>query len=80
MHFRDSRRNICALVVARWSARLSALLIQGNAAVVRSTQLNIAFPHRAWNDTATVLPHSLPEGECFYELLCGPTNVDSDLD
>ena len=55
-------------VLARWAARLSAILIRGNAAVER----------QAWADREALfgtgeesgaLGHQLPEGDCAYELL-----------
>ena len=58
-------------VVARWGARLSALLLRGNAAVMRAgglprpTTLGVDAPGSA------SLCHSLPVGECAYELLVG---------
>ena len=58
-------------VVARWSARLSAVLIRGGAAVLRRAGFvgppvaRGAVPH------AGSLPHVLPEGESVYDLLVG---------
>ena len=55
-------------VVSRWGARLSAILIRGNAAVVRAcigerpTAPHVDVPG------AAALAHLLPEGDCAYEL------------
>ena len=58
-------------LVARWAARLSALLIRGNAAVVRHAQGTFAAPLLGGAaGEAFALPHCLPEGACAYELLC----------
>ena len=61
-----------AALVSRWAARLSALLIRGNAAVVLATRAPLT-PFRQWqtSSSSTVLPHLLPEGDSAYELLCG---------
>ena len=57
-------------LTARWAARLSALLARGNAAVVRATQTAPVAFVRPWCADAVPLPHSLPEGDCEYDLLC----------
>ena len=55
-------------VVSRWGARLSAILIRGNAAVVRAcigerpTAPHVDVPG------SSSLAHLLPEGDCAYEL------------
>ena len=59
-----------AAVTARWAARLSSLLIQGNGAVVRATQSAPAASLRPWCADAVLLPHTLPVKECEYDLLC----------
>ena len=57
------------LVIARWGARLSAILIRGNAAVVRAGggEQYIA-PHVDFPG-APSLQHLIPEDDCAYELL-----------
>ena len=61
----------CGAVVARWGARLSALLIRGNGAVVRAGTLSHPIaPHVDFPGNPEL--HDLvPEGECAYELLVG---------
>ena len=59
-----------AALTARWGARLSALLIRGNAVVHRACWAALGVAPRPWSGEAGPLPHSLPEGECNYELLC----------
>ena len=60
------------LVVARWAARLSALLIRGNA-LVAAELLPAPSPPRAAAPMEEVgiggLPSHCPEGESAYELL-----------
>ena len=58
-------------VVARWAARLSALLIRGNAAVHRAARARPPADPRPWRAGISPLPHLLPEGDCAYELVCG---------
>ena len=66
-----------AAVAARWGARLSALLVRGNAAVQRAARCD-PLPCRPWLAGIGPLPHLVPEGECAYELLCGlQLDVDS---
>ena len=60
-----------AALTARWRARLSALLIRGNAAVQRACQPAFSSAPRPWSADTAPLPHSLPEDVCAYELLCG---------
>ena len=56
-------------VVARWGARLSALLIRGNGAVVRASMaLPEVTPHVDFPGNPG-LHHIVPEGDCAYELL-----------
>ena len=68
-----------AALVSRWSARLSALLIKGNAAVVRHSVAIDPAPIRvdSWEGARTGLPHLLPEGDSSYELVCGGWLADS---
>ena len=82
-HNRDLE-NVSAATAARWGARLSALLLGGNAAVHRaaqtarsdaSTELQATHtaqmaPARAWVNGTSSLPHLVPEGDSSYELLC----------
>ena len=74
----DSDRFAAALT-ARWGARLSALLIRGNAAVHRACRAALGVAPRPWSGEAGPLPHSLPEGECNYELLCFASAVRDDV-
>ena len=70
-----------AAMAARWGARLSALLMRGNAAVHRAARCVVPEPPRPWLADATPLPHLLPEGECTYELLCvQPYGADSEAE
>ena len=70
-----------AALAARWGARLSALLIRGNAAVHRAACREAPEPPRAYVAVPSPLPHLSPEGECLYELLCGqPAAADSDAE
>ena len=63
--------DVAASLAARWGARLSALLIRGNAPVPWAAQ---------WVEVCP-LPHLLPENECSYELVCGGLGaVSSDDD
>ena len=57
--------------VARWAARLSALLIQGNGAVHRAARTPAPAEPRPWLADSPALPHCVPDGVCSYELLCG---------
>ena len=54
-----------AALVSRWSARLSAILIKGNAAVVRHSVALEPAPVRlaTWEGGRDGLPHLLPEGD-----------------
>ena len=74
------RGGAAAAIAARWGARLSALLIRGNAAVQRAGQPTLPLaPRRPWEADAPPLPHALPEGDCSYELLCtGAVPSDED--
>ena len=65
-------------MTARWSARLSALLFRGNAAVQRAARYVPLVSPRPWEADASSLPHLLPEGDCGYELLCGQWDAASD--
>ena len=58
-------------VVARWSARLSAVLIRGAAAVLRRAGFVAPPVARGALPHAGSLPHVLPEGESVYDLLVG---------
>ena len=71
------RDNAAAAVAARWGARLSALLIRGNAAVQRAAQPAPPSAPRRWCCNAASLPHLLPEGDCLYEVLCVPAAEES---
>ena len=51
-------------------ARLSALLLRGNAAVHRAAQPALPAASRQWCEGVGTLPHLVPDGECAYEL-CG---------
>ena len=55
-------------VVSRWAARLSALVIRGNAAAVRGVLPPWAVVPGG-EGISSVLPHSTPEGDSAYELL-----------
>ena len=61
---------MAAAVVARWAAQLSALLIRGNAAVLRASREEAFVSPRPWVAEVAPLPHVLPEGPSSYELLC----------
>jgi len=63
-------QDYAAAIAARWGARLSALLIRGNAAVQRKARVVFPLVQRLGCEGAGSLPHSLPEGECLYELGC----------
>ena len=58
-------------VVARWGARLSAILLRGNAAVVQAGggEWHVP-PHVDFPDSCS-LGHLVPEDDCSYELLVG---------
>ena len=57
-------------VVARWGARLSALLIRGNGVAVRSCcDLSWAVSPHVDVPGHPLLHHLVPEGDCAYELL-----------
>ena len=71
------RDGAAAAVGARWAARLSALLIRGNAAVHRAAQPERPDIGRAWCGEVAPLPHLVPEGDCLYEVLCLPPAGDS---
>jgi len=58
-----------AAVVSRWAARLSALLIRGNALVVREVVPHVPARRGAGAEGATAMPSHCPEGESAYELL-----------
>ena len=62
--------HFAAMLTSRWSARLSALLIRGNGAVLCAARCKQAPPRRPWDASTSALPHSLPEGDCLYELAC----------
>ena len=57
------------LVLDRWAARLSAILIRGNAAVVRARGAPYEAPAHVEEPGGPPLPHRLPEGDSAYELL-----------
>ena len=65
-------------IAARWGARLSALLVRGNAAVQRAAQPAPPLAQRTWCADACPVPHLIPEGECAYELLCLPPAAASE--
>ena len=65
-------REYSSAIAARWAARLSALLMRGNAAVQRAARTDERPVPRPWSEDAGALPHLLPEGECLYELVCLP--------
>ena len=56
-------------VVARWAARLSALLIRGNALVAREALPPAAPVQRDVPASSAGLPDLCPEGTSAYELL-----------
>ena len=58
-----------SVVVARWGARLSALLIRGNGLVVRQASPDLPVPPPEGGGSVAHLPHLLPEGDSAYELL-----------
>jgi hypothetical protein len=60
------------LVVARWSARLSAALLRGNAAVHLRAGYTTPVTLREECGGGPPLAHLLPEGESAYELYVGP--------
>ena len=62
--------DVAATMAARWGARLSALLIRGNAAVQRAAHCEQRNPPRPWVADVCPLPHLLPEGSCSFELAC----------
>ena len=55
-------------MVSRWAARLSALVLRGNAAVFRHAQPEWLFVARGAAGDVSV-SGLLPEGESVYELL-----------
>ena len=60
------------LLLARWAARLSALLIRGNALVLREVLPRAAEQRVGAGQEAAGfggLPEHLPEGDSVYELL-----------
>ena len=57
-----------ASVVSRWAARLSALLLLGNAAVFRFALPEPRVTH-GFGGAPSPLPQLSPEGESTYELL-----------
>ena len=59
-----------AALTARWAARLSALLMRGNAAVQRTLRRGCTASLRPWHDDAGPLPHLAPVGTSSYELMC----------
>ena len=61
----------CGAVVARWGARLSALLIRGNGAVVRAGTLSHPIAPHVDVPGNPGLHDLVPEGDCAYELLVG---------
>ena len=65
-------REYSSAIAARWAARLSALLVRGNAAVQRAARTERCLAPRPWSEGVGALPHLLPEGECLYELACLP--------
>ena len=56
-------------VVAWWAARLSALLLRGNALAHRVLAPPAGGPVEAGDAGHGPLPHAIPEGDCAYELL-----------
>ena len=62
--------SIAAATCARWGARLSALLVRGNAACHRAARVALPEEARPWRADAGTLPHLLPEGPCLYEVAC----------
>ena len=56
--------DVASMIAARWGARLSALLIRGNAAVQRAAHCEHWEPPRPWVADVCPLPHLLPEGSC----------------
>ena len=67
-----------AATAARWGARLSALLIRGNAAVQRAARPQCGRSPRPWQDDAGALPHQVPGGPSSFELLCSALPCCSD--
>ena len=61
---------MASAICARWGARLSALIVRGNAAVHRLALPAEVMEHRPWCEGAPALPHLLPHGSCLYEVLC----------
>ena len=57
------------IVLDRWAARLSAILIRGNAAAVRAGGAPYEAPNHVEEPDGPPLPHRLPEGDSVYELL-----------
>ena len=62
--------HLASAICARWGARLSALIVRGNAAVHRLAQPAEVMEHRLWCEGAPALSHLLPHGSCLYEVLC----------
>ena len=54
-------------VVGRWAARLSAILIRGNAAVVRAGGGEFSPSPEVGISGSHTLAHLVPEGKCTYE-------------
>ena len=71
-----SSGHFAAALTARWGARLSALVIRGNAAVHCKCRPAQPPDPRPWHAEAVPLPHLLPEGSCAFELLCLPQIPD----
>ena len=57
------------VVVARWGARLSAILIRGNGATVRAGGVPLAPAPHYDVEGAPGLACSVPDGDSAYELL-----------
>ena len=58
-------------VIARWGARLSAIMIRGNAAIVQEGGVECTVPPNVDFHDPCPLAHLVPEGDCAYELLVG---------
>ena len=60
-------------VVARWAMRLSAVLLRGNAAVLRAAGWVPPSGSRSTVPLTGPLAHVVPEGDSVFELLVAPS-------
>ena len=65
-------------VVSRWATRLSAVLLRGNAAILRSAGWTPRHGPRNAVHLSGPLAHVVPEGDSVYELLVEPVHILQD--